>query len=121
MDGPGVEDLACKDLAAKGLQLICAARGRVMTLILKLSVRSLSTRCRPVTPFFWLGDLCEMVCKPLKIDPPIYRRRVAFYTKDRSFDTSKIRRYLGFENVSSNLTGIIETVKWYRENSCLAE
>ncbi len=75
----------------------------------------------PVTPFFWLGDLCEMVCKPLKIEPPIYRRRVAFYTKDRSFDTSKIRRYLGFENVYSNRTGIIETVKWYRENGWLGK
>jgi dihydroflavonol-4-reductase len=46
---------------------------------------------------------------------------VAFYTKDRSLDTSMIRSYLGFENVCSNRTGIIETLKWYRENSWLAE
>jgi nucleoside-diphosphate-sugar epimerase len=69
----------------------------------------------PATPFFLLGDLCELVCKPLKIEPPIYRRRVAFYTKDRSFDTSKLRNYLGFEHAYSNRTGIIETVKWYKE------
>lgn len=73
----------------------------------------------PVTPFFWLGDLCELVCKPLKIAPPIYRRRVAFYTKDRSFDTSKLRNDLGFEHAYSNRTGIIETVKWYKENGWL--
>lgn len=73
----------------------------------------------PVTPFFWLGDLCELVCRPLKIEPPIYRRRVAFYTKDRSFDTSKIRRLLGFENVYSNRSGIIETVRWYRDKGWL--
>ena len=57
------------------------------------------------TPFFWLGDLCELVCKPLKIEPPIYRRRVAFYTKDRSFDPSKIRRLLSFENVTKEFFG----------------
>jgi len=73
----------------------------------------------PATPFFWLGDLCELVCKPLKIAPPIYRRRVAFYTKDRSFDTSKLRNDLGFEHTYSNRTGIIETVKWYKENGWL--
>lgn len=73
----------------------------------------------PVTPFFWLGDLCELVCKPLKIAPPIYRRRVAFYTKDRSFDTSKLRNDLGFEHTYSNRTGIIETVNWYKENGWL--
>ena len=73
----------------------------------------------PVTPFFWLADLCEVVCKPLKIAPPIYRRRVAFYTKDRSFDTSKLRNYLGFEHNYTNRTGIIQTVQWYREQGWL--
>lgn len=73
----------------------------------------------PVTPFFWLGDLCEWVCKPLGIEPPIYRRRVAFFTKDRSFDTSKIRRLLGFENSQTNETGLRETAAWYRQNGWL--
>jgi nucleoside-diphosphate-sugar epimerase len=35
----------------------------------------------PITPFFWAADLCEAVCRPLRIEPPIYRRRVAFYTR----------------------------------------
>jgi hypothetical protein len=62
-----------------------------------------------------------MVCKPLKIEPPIYRSRVAFFTKDRSFDTSKISCYIGFENVYSNRTGSIETVKWCKEKGWLAK
>lgn len=69
----------------------------------------------PVAPFFLLGDFCEFVCKPLGIEPPIYRRRVAFYTKDRSFDTSKMRNKLGFSPHFSNETGLRETARWYRE------
>ena len=68
----------------------------------------------PVTPFFWAGDLCEAVCKPLGIEPPIYRRRVAFYTKDRAFDTSKMRG-TGFTNRYSNETGIDALTDWYKE------
>ncbi len=73
----------------------------------------------PVTPFFILGDICEFICKPLKIEPPIYRRRVAFFTKDRSFDTSKIRNKLGFENEFTNETGIKSTVEWYLKEGWL--
>ncbi len=43
----------------------------------------------PIGPFFLMGDLCEILCKPFKIEPPIYRRRVAFYSKDRNFSTQK--------------------------------
>jgi dihydroflavonol-4-reductase len=73
----------------------------------------------PVTPFFILGDVCEAVCKPFKIEPPIYRRRVAFFTKDRSFDMSKIRNYLGFENAYTNRSGLMETASWYKSNGWL--
>jgi nucleoside-diphosphate-sugar epimerase len=51
----------------------------------------------PVKPVQMLGSLCEAVCTPLRIQPPIYRRRVDFFTKPRQFDWSKARRELGFE------------------------
>jgi nucleoside-diphosphate-sugar epimerase len=70
----------------------------------------------PVTPFFVLGDICEFICKPFGIEPPIYRRRVAFYTKDRSFKTSKLRSVLGYNVLYDNEKGITETAKWYLEN-----
>jgi nucleoside-diphosphate-sugar epimerase len=66
----------------------------------------------PVTPFFWAGDLCEAICKPFGIEPPIYRRRVAFYTKDRAFDTSKMRG-TGYVNQYSNASGIDDLTDWY--------
>ena len=37
------------------------------------------------------GALCEAVCVPLRIEPPLDRRRVEFYTKSRAFDTTRAR------------------------------
>jgi len=73
----------------------------------------------PVWPFFAAGALCEMICRPLRIEPPIYRRRVAFYTKDRSFDTSKLSSRLGYRFLFSNEEGLKTTALWYRDNGWL--
>lgn len=67
----------------------------------------------PIGPFFVVADLCELICKPLHIEPPIYRRRVAFYSKDRHFDVSKMRNVLGYKPHYSNREGLIETADWY--------
>ena len=73
----------------------------------------------PATPFFLLGDLCEMICKPLNIEPPIYRRRVAFFTKDRWFNTSKLREQTDFKYQYTNQYGIEELTDWYRDEGWL--
>lgn len=73
----------------------------------------------PVTPFFVAGAVCELICKPFGIEPPIYRRRVAFYTKDRSFDTRKIREKLEWTPKYDNARGLRETALWYREQGWL--
>jgi len=67
----------------------------------------------PARPFFWLAALCEAICKPFGIAPPIYKRRVAFFTKDRSFDTSKLRNQLGFQYSRTTEQGLRETARWY--------
>jgi nucleoside-diphosphate-sugar epimerase len=67
----------------------------------------------PIAPFFLAADICEFVCKPFKIEPPIYRRRVAFYSKDRHFDVSKMRNVLGYTPRFSNKEGLIQTAEWY--------
>lgn len=75
----------------------------------------------PVTPFFIAGDLCELICKPLNIEPPIYRRRVAFFTKDRAFDTSKLRQHTQFEYSFTNETGLHNVLDWYLEAGWLSK
>jgi nucleoside-diphosphate-sugar epimerase len=73
----------------------------------------------PVWPFWTAGLLCEMVCVPLRIEPPIYRRRVDFYTKSRAFDTTRARRELGFAPTVDLQEGIKRTADWYRSEGLL--
>lgn len=67
----------------------------------------------PATPFFWAAAACEAVCKPFGLEPPLHRRRVAFFTKDRAFNTAKLRDRLGFACRYSNEEGIVETARAY--------
>jgi dihydroflavonol-4-reductase len=68
----------------------------------------------PVWPFWTAGLLCEMICVPLRLEPPIYRRRVDFYTKSRAFDTTRARTELGFVPQVDLAEGIRRTANWYR-------
>lgn len=67
----------------------------------------------PAWPFFAAAVVCEAVCKPFGLEPPLHRRRVAFFTKDRAFDTTKMRTRLGFTPRFDNERGIVETAKAY--------
>jgi dihydroflavonol-4-reductase len=68
----------------------------------------------PVWPFWLAGALCEAVCLPLRIEPPLYRRRVAFFTKSRAFDITRARMELGYEPAVSLREGVRRTIAWYR-------
>lgn len=73
----------------------------------------------PAGPLFALADLCELIFRPLGIEPPIYRRRLAFYTKDRSFDTSKMQTLLKFAPSHQDQEGLIELAQWYLDHGWL--
>ena len=73
----------------------------------------------PVWPFWTAGLLCEMVCVPLRIEPPIFRRRVDFYTKSRAFDTTRAQQELGFSPQVDLEEGIKFTADWYRREGLL--
>jgi dihydroflavonol-4-reductase len=73
----------------------------------------------PVWPFWTAGLLCEAICVPLRIEPPLYRRRVDFYTKSRAFDTSRARQELGYAPAVDLADGIHRTAAWYREQGLL--
>jgi nucleoside-diphosphate-sugar epimerase len=70
----------------------------------------------PVWPFWTAGAVCEAICAPFGIEPPIYRRRVDFFTKSRAFDISRARRELGFDPRVTLEAGIRRTLGWYREH-----
>ena len=73
----------------------------------------------PVWPVWLAGALCELVCVPLRIEPPLYRRRVEFFTKSRAFDPSKARQELGFDPRVNLEEGLHRTAVWYREQGML--
>jgi dihydroflavonol-4-reductase len=73
----------------------------------------------PVWPFWIAGALCEAACAPLGLEPPIYRRRVDFYTKSRAFDISRARREIGYAPSVGLREGITRTLDWYRQRGWL--
>jgi nucleoside-diphosphate-sugar epimerase len=73
----------------------------------------------PVWPVWIAGAVCEAVCRPFGIEPPLYRRRVDFFTKSRAFDIGRARRELGFAPAVGLEDGIRRSVAWYREHGWL--
>ena len=73
----------------------------------------------PLWPVYTAAFLCEMVCRPLGIEPPLYRRRLDFFTKDRAFDISKAKEELGYNPEVPLKEGLTRTAQWYKENGWL--
>ncbi len=73
----------------------------------------------PVWPFRVAGAACEAVCAPFGIEPPLYRRRVDFFTKSRAFDITRARQELGFAPAVTVRDGVRQTLAWYREHGWL--
>lgn len=125
-----VEDLASFAMAAAvsqetvGEVYICGnERPTSIREIIEIVAKEMNRDCRfisiPAAPVFLAARICELICKPFGIDPPLYPRRVAFFTKDRAFDTSKMQSVPGFSLKYSNKTGLIDTCQRYFEAGLL--
>lgn len=73
----------------------------------------------PAVPVMAAAAACELLCKPLGIEPPLHRRRVGFFTIHRAFDIAKARRVLGFQPKVSLDQGLKTTAEWYRSQGLL--
>lgn len=73
----------------------------------------------PAWPFQMAGTICEKICIPLNINPPIYRRRVDFFTKSRAFDIEKAQHILGYEPKTPIRDGLFKTLQWYRQENLI--
>jgi nucleoside-diphosphate-sugar epimerase len=73
----------------------------------------------PVWPFWVAGAACEAVCAPFGIEPPIFRRRVDFFTKSRAFDITRAREEIGFAPRVGLREGTRRTLEWYRTEGWL--
>jgi nucleoside-diphosphate-sugar epimerase len=73
----------------------------------------------PMAPLMAAATLCEWLCKPLGIEPPLHRRRLDFFIKDRAFSSDKARRELGYQPRVDLAEGLARTFAWYRETGRL--
>lgn len=73
----------------------------------------------PVAPVWLAALVCEILYKPFKAKPPLFRRRVGFFTHDRAFDLSTAEEHLGYKSRWSNKDGIAATIDWYRKEELL--
>jgi nucleoside-diphosphate-sugar epimerase len=73
----------------------------------------------PLWPVYIAAFLCEMICRPFGIEPPLYRRRLDFFTKDRAFDISKAKKELNYAPKVPLKEGLTRTAKWYKDNGWL--
>jgi len=76
---------------------------------------SLLPKYRGAAPIQWAGEICERVCLPMGLEPPLHRRRVDFWTKSRAFSIAKARRILGYEPQVDFEEGVARTVAAYRQ------
>ncbi|HEX7115489.1 MAG TPA: NAD(P)-dependent oxidoreductase [Steroidobacter sp.] len=111
--------LAAQHPAAAGETFILAGREAMTTTeMVERIARALGRtppRARlPVWPFVLAGALLENTLRPLRIQPPLHRRRLDFFRKSLVFSIEKAGRTLGFEPQIDFLTGAMDTARWYR-------
>ena len=73
----------------------------------------------PAWPVWTAGAICEALCAPFGIEPPLYRRRVDFFTKSRAFDITRARTEIGYAPSIALSEGIRRTLEWYRNHGWL--
>ena len=125
-----IEDLVegvrlCGEVTAAAGRTYILAGGEVSTLNELVSLIAEEAGVRPprvhlpVWPFWIAGAACEAVCRPVGIEPPLYRRRVDFFTKSRAFRIDRARRELGFVPAVGLRDGVRRTLAWYKERGWL--
>ncbi len=73
----------------------------------------------PLAPLQLAARVCEAVCRPLGVEPPLHRRRLDFFTVNRAFSIEKARRELGYEPKVDLPEGCRRTARWYLEQGLL--
>lgn len=75
----------------------------------------------PVMPLVAAGYVCEAVCKPFGISPPIFPRRVDWFRQNRAFDITRARTELGFAPQVDLPDGLRRAGEWYRAEGYLPQ
>jgi nucleoside-diphosphate-sugar epimerase len=116
---------ACERQEAAGEGMIVAGPRPCTLRELIEAVRQVTGSARygfrlPLAPMLATAAVVEDVCQALKLDPPIYRRRMDFFTSDSAFDTSRARRLLGWAPQVELADGVRRTYEAYHAAGELA-
>lgn len=65
------------------------------------------------------ATICEKLCKPFGVEPPIHRRRLDFFFRNQAFDISKIQKELGFHPQVDVPSGVKRALSWYKKQGWL--
>jgi nucleoside-diphosphate-sugar epimerase len=73
----------------------------------------------PVWPLIIAGHIFETACKPFKITPPIFPRRVDWFRQNRAFRIDKAKSDLGYAPKVDLDEGLRRTAEWYFQEGLL--
>jgi len=73
----------------------------------------------PYWPLAASAVVCEALCKPLGIEPPLHRRRASFFVKHRAFSIARAQQELGYAPKVTVAEGVRRTAAWYLEHGHL--
>ena len=74
----------------------------------------------PIMPLIIAGHFFEKVCKPFRITPPIFPRRVDWYRQNRAFSIEAAKRDLGYKPKVGLDEGLKRTYEWYKSEGYLS-
>jgi nucleoside-diphosphate-sugar epimerase len=75
----------------------------------------------PFTPVYLASVVCDVAFRAVRLNPPLYPRRVEFFELDRAFSTGKAERLLGYKPRVSLVDGLTRTASWYREQGLIRD
>ncbi len=81
--------------------------------------KEVNIRHLPFQPLWLAAFACEIVCKPLRITPPLFRRRVDWFRQVRAFSIEKARRDLAYQPKVGIEEGLARTGEWYQKHGYL--
>jgi nucleoside-diphosphate-sugar epimerase len=116
--------LSARSEAASGKAIILAGREPLTTKeMVSVIADQLGVSPRefhvPLVPLLMAATVIGRVFPALGVHPPIYRRRIDFFTKNLAFSQERASKFLGFTPEYSFKPGVYLTAKWYQENGFL--
>ncbi|MGB9586709.1 MAG: NAD-dependent epimerase/dehydratase family protein [Armatimonadota bacterium] len=73
----------------------------------------------PFWPVRLLSGVVEDACRIVGVEPPVFRRRIDLFVKNRAFDITRSKVELGFQPKVSLEEGVRLTAAWYKSQGML--